>query len=104
MVAEPRGSALNPEGRFLAALRSGVVLVDGATGSLLFELTGRLSERNHVYEALNIENPDLVLQTHRLYLQAGAAALETNSFDSTSALGRHCSIFPQRRNFAKVLR
>jgi len=24
--------------------------------------------------------------------------------DSTSALGRHCSIFPQRRNFAKVLR
>lgn len=65
---------------FLAALRSGVVLGDGATGSLLFELTGRLSERNHVYEALNIENPELVRQVHLSHLQAGATALKTNTF------------------------
>jgi len=80
MAAEHRASTLHEESRFLAALRSGVVLADGATGSLLFELTGRLSERNHVYEALNIENPDLVLQVHRLHLQAGASALKTNTF------------------------
>ncbi len=66
--------------RFLNALRSGVVLGDGATGSLLFEMTGRLSERNHVYEALNIENPDLVRQVHLSHLQAGATALKTNTF------------------------
>jgi len=37
---------------------------------------------------------------------ASVRSLETavQGFDSTSALGRHCSIFPQQRNFAKVLR
>jgi homocysteine S-methyltransferase len=68
------------EGRFMNALRSGVVLGDGATGSFLFDLTGRLSERGHVYEALNIENPDLVRQVHLAHLQAGATALKTNTF------------------------
>ncbi len=68
------------DSRFLAALRDGVVLGDGATGSLLFELTGRLSERNHVYEALNVENTDLVRQVHMSHLQAGATALKTNTF------------------------
>jgi homocysteine S-methyltransferase len=85
MTAEPRASRAHPENPFLAALRSGAVLADGATGSLLFELTGRLSERNHVYEALNIENPDLVSQVHRLYLQAGASALKTNTFGANEA-------------------
>lgn len=56
------------------------MLADGATGSLLFELTGRLSERNHVYEALNIENPDIVRQVHMSHLQSGALALKTNTF------------------------
>lgn len=78
-------SSLSPsqsqsDSRFLAALREGVVLGDGATGSLLFELTGRLSERNHVYEALNVENPDLVRQVHLSHLQSGASALKTNTF------------------------
>lgn len=68
------------QSRLLAALRAGVVLGDGATGSFLFELTGRLSERNHVYEALNVENPDLVRQVHLAHLQAGATALKTNTF------------------------
>ncbi len=70
-------SATNP---FLAALRDGVVLGDGATGSLLFELTGRLSERNHVYEALNVKNPELIRQVHLSHLAAGATALKTNTF------------------------
>ena len=85
MTAEPRVSRAHQDNPFLAALRSGAVLADGATGSLLFELTGRLSERNHVYEALNIENPDLVSQVHRLYLQAGASALKTNTFGANAA-------------------
>ena len=73
-------SSDRPKSAFLDALQSGVVLSDGATGSLLFEITGRLSERNHVYEALNIENPDLVRQVHLSHLQAGATALKTNTF------------------------
>jgi homocysteine S-methyltransferase len=85
MTAEPTDSRADRENPFSAALRSGAVLADGATGSLLFELTGRLSERNHVYEALNIENPDLVSQVHKSYLQAGATALKTNTFGANAA-------------------
>ena len=49
-------------------------------GSYLFELTGRLSETNHVYEAFNLFQPDLVRRVHRDYLEAGAQCLKTNTF------------------------
>lgn len=65
---------------FLETLRSTTLLCDGATGSLLFELTGRLSELNHVYESFNVERPELVLHVHRAYLEAGARCLKTNTF------------------------
>ncbi|MDW8344482.1 MAG: homocysteine S-methyltransferase family protein [Verrucomicrobiae bacterium] len=65
---------------FLETLRERVLLCDGATGSLLFELTGRLSEPNHVYESFNVERPELVLRIHRAYLEAGARCLKTNTF------------------------
>ena len=67
-------------GNFLDALRDGQVLADGAMGSYLFELTGRLSERNHVYEAFNIDRPEIVRQVHMEYLQAGAKCLTANTF------------------------
>ena len=65
---------------FMTALRAGPLLADGAMGSYLFERTGRLSEDNHVYEALNVENPDLIRGVHLEYLQAGAHCLTTNTF------------------------
>ena len=46
---------------FLTALKSQPLLTDGAMGSYLFELTGRLSETNHVYEAFNADQPELIL-------------------------------------------
>jgi homocysteine S-methyltransferase len=49
-------------------------------GSYLFELTGRLSEQNHVYEAFNVDRPELVLQVHLEYLNAGARTISTNTF------------------------
>jgi homocysteine S-methyltransferase len=49
-------------------------------GSYLFELTGRLSETNHVYEAFNLEQPDLIRKVHLAYLNAGAQCLKTNTF------------------------
>jgi len=65
---------------FLTALRRESLLAEGAMGSLLFERTGRLSEANHVYEALNLERPDLIEEIHRDYLAAGARCLKTNTF------------------------
>jgi len=65
---------------FLSTLKNSTLLCDGATGSYLFELTGRLSESNHVYEAFNVERPDLIQQVHRAYLDAGARCLKTNTF------------------------
>ncbi len=64
----------------MRALRSGPLLADGAMGSYLFERTGRLSETNHVYEALNVDNPALIRGIHLEYLQAGARCLTTNTF------------------------
>jgi homocysteine S-methyltransferase len=68
----------------LTTLASGPILADGAMGSYIFEQTGRLSEANHVYEALNIDNPELVRQIHLAYLSAGARCLTTNTFAANS--------------------
>ncbi len=65
---------------FLKTLRAGPLLADGAIGSYLFERTGRLSEKNHVYEALNVADPDAIREVHFAYLQAGARCLTTNTF------------------------
>jgi len=65
---------------FLAALKSQPLLADGAMGSYLFKLTGRLSETNHVYEAFNTEQPELIRKVHAAYLEAGARCLKTNTF------------------------
>ena len=59
----------------LETLAESPVLADGAVGSYLFEQTGRLSEPRHVYEALNVDDPDVISQLHWSYLQAGARCL-----------------------------
>lgn len=65
---------------FLSTLRERPLLTDGAMGSYLFSLTGRLSETNHVYEAFNADQPDLIRRVHGDYLAAGARCLKTNTF------------------------
>ncbi len=65
---------------FLSTLRERPLLTDGAMGSYLFSLTGRLSEMNHVYEAFNADQPDLIRRVHGDYLAAGARCLKTNTF------------------------
>jgi homocysteine S-methyltransferase len=65
---------------FISRLNTGALLCDGATGSYLFELTGRLSENHHVYEALNADQPELIERVHLDYLAAGARCLKTNTF------------------------
>lgn len=65
---------------FLTTLKARPLLTDGGMGSYLFELSGRLSEANHVYESFNVEQPDLIRRVHRDYLAAGAQCLKTNTF------------------------
>jgi len=72
-------------GDLVSALRSGPLLADGGIGSYLFELTGRLSEGSHVYEGLNLSNPDLVRGVHAAYLQAGARCMQASRRDVGSA-------------------
>ena len=86
---------------FLEALDSGPLLSDGAMGSYIFARTGRLSEMNHVYEALSADNPDLVRGVHLAYLQAGARCLTTNSFEANRP---HLQRFGQANRVAELNR
>lgn len=74
----------------LTTLRRGPVLADGAMGSYLFWRTGRISEMNHLYEAFNLDQPELVKEVHQAYLRAGSRCLKTNTFGANrSTLERY---------------
>lgn len=57
--------------------REGVVVFDGAMGSLLLE---RGASHKRPFEELNLTSPYLVCQAHADYIKAGADAIETNTF------------------------
>ena len=80
---------------FLAALHHRPLLADGALGSYLFALTGRVSEQNHLYEAFNLARPEFVRQLHLEYLQAGAQCLTSNSFAANAT-------YPSAESIAKI--
>ncbi len=61
----------------LERLAQGPLLADGAMGTMLY---ARGFSFDRCYEALNVEAPEVVLEIHRAYLQAGAELLETNTF------------------------
>lgn len=63
--------------RFTAWLADGPRLADGAMGTLLH--AGGLP-MDTCFDDLSRTRPDLVLDVHRRYLQAGAEILETNTF------------------------
>ncbi|MEP7345914.1 MAG: bifunctional homocysteine S-methyltransferase/methylenetetrahydrofolate reductase [Gemmatimonadaceae bacterium] len=54
-----------------------VLLFDGAMGTVLYNKGVFI---NQCYDELNLRSPDLVRGVHGLYRDAGAEALETNSF------------------------
>ncbi len=78
------------------ALRERILVLDGAFGTMVQDQ--RLSEEacrgqrfqdhpvdlkgNH--DILNLTQPDLVFDLHRVYLEAGADIIETNTFNSTA--------------------
>jgi homocysteine S-methyltransferase len=62
---------------FLQRLEKGVVLADGAMGTLLYE-RGITFDRS--FDLLNLQEPALVQSIHRDYIRAGAELIETNTF------------------------
>ena len=62
---------------FLERLGEGVVVCDGAMGTMLY---GRGVFVNRCFDELNLSNPALVRSVHEEYLEAGADIIETNTF------------------------
>ncbi len=62
---------------FLERLTEGVVVCDGAMGTMLY---ARGIFLNRCFDELNLSNPTLVRSVHEEYLDAGADVVETNTF------------------------
>ncbi|MFQ6032324.1 MAG: homocysteine S-methyltransferase family protein, partial [Candidatus Zixiibacteriota bacterium] len=62
---------------FLERLKKGVMLCDGAMGTLLYS-RGIGSE--HTFDELNLSKPEMVQRVHQDYIKAGAEIIETNTF------------------------
>ena len=65
---------------FLKRLEQGVVLADGAMGTVLYD-RGITFDRS--FDLLNIQEPALVQSIHRDYIRAGAELIETNTFGAS---------------------
>lgn len=61
----------------LERLQHGVILADGAMGTMLYEAGRSLDE---CLEALNVSQPALVAGIHRAYIAAGSDLIEANTF------------------------
>ncbi len=80
----PASAGLLP---FLSAVQKGLLVSDGAMGSLLYE-RGVFVTQN--FEQLNITRPDIVRKIHGDYLEAGAQIIQTNTFGANAVrLERH---------------
>jgi len=72
--AKANATAVKP---FLERLQEGVVVCDGAVGTMLYS---RGVFVNRCFDELNISSPALVRAVHEEYLDAGAHVVETNTF------------------------
>ncbi len=65
----------------IEAVRNGLLVVDGAMGTQLYERGILYSQ---CFEELCISRPELVTKVHEDYLRAGAMVLETNTFGANA--------------------
>ena len=65
---------------FLEELSRGVLVCDGAMGTMLYAKGIFL---NRSFDELNLTQPDLVAEVHQAYVRAGADVIETNTFGAT---------------------
>jgi len=78
----PRSEAL------LEAIRSRVVVADGAMGTMIQDAKPTLEDFQNYEgcnEILNVTRPDIIKAIHAEYLKAGAEAIETNTFGANWA-------------------
>ncbi len=73
-AGKPEAVVLKP---FLERLAEGVVVADGAMGTMLY---ARGVFLNRCFDELNLSNPSLVRSVHEEYVEAGADLIETNTF------------------------
>ncbi len=66
---------------FKAKLAEGVVLFDGALGTMLYQKGVYI---NQCYEALNVSAPNMVTDIHVAYVRAGCDVIETNTFGANA--------------------
>ena len=59
-------------------LRSGILVADGAMGSLLYDSVGQ----QRSVEELNSTHADSVFRVHQAYVEAGSQIIETNTFSA----------------------
>ncbi len=62
---------------FITILKEQVLVCDGAMGTRLYEKGVFI---NRCFEGLNLSQPDLVLEVHNEYIEAGAQIIETNTY------------------------
>lgn len=65
---------------FLEAIGEKVLLFDGGMGSML--IAAGLGE-GEAPDAWNLTRPDVLIEVHRAYLEAGADVIQTNTFGAT---------------------
>ena len=73
---------------FLDAIRTRVVVADGAMGTMIQDENPSLDDFEQLEgcnEILNITRPELIASIHRQYFEAGAEAVETNTFGANFA-------------------
>ncbi|HXV42158.1 MAG TPA: bifunctional homocysteine S-methyltransferase/methylenetetrahydrofolate reductase, partial [Anaerolineae bacterium] len=72
---------------FLQKLDAQPLLCDGAMGTIIYN-KGIPFER--CFDALNLNNPAMIAEIHRAYIDAGASVIETNTFGANRfKLGEH---------------
>lgn len=68
---------------FRQRLRTGApILADGATGTMLHEQSNARADA--CFDAMNVDEPGVVLAIHKAYIEAGADLIETNTFGANS--------------------
>ena len=66
--------------KLLDLLSKGIVIGDGAVGTLLHSHGLQSS-----FEELNISDPDLIISIHKQYVAAGADVIQTNTYGANEA-------------------
>jgi len=71
------------------------VLFDGAIGTQIY---AKGVPKGHCYDELNVSMPEIIMDIHREYVDAGAEVITTNTFGSNRfILGEYYDLAPKVR-------